>query len=445
MSSLSQFSLTPVNIDGVAYQAQPEYTSNAVALDYSQSMAIFTNLINLQNSDPQQVINTINSGTYNQQMQAALFGGTVVVGGNPVTVSGLLNLAANGLVDPATGQTNRMTVEMANALDQLLRTLRSANVPLNGSTITSADVISWRSLAETSNVVPTIVQQGLDTSGVDNRTLQALVELVYVNTGNQILSDQLNSLNNALNATSSSLQILNNLQNLHNNLTVSSRISFASAFPTLMGGNYDIGALFMTGNSDFTGFTQAGAQQFRPLDPQVTPISSAELAKFQSSINSLRLEISALSSPSLQPPSSTGASPNTLLGQLRVVYNDIQHAISTSPTSALLIRTSVNATGSVVSIQTMTTLTPDQRLKIAMSRWILDSYSAVPSGGALGNAGAIQQDLTAAITAGQNLNDTQKENVRQYLFVFEEYYKSASSILQKISQIIEKMAQGISR
>jgi len=108
-------------------------------------------------------------------------------------------------------------------------------------------------------------------------------------------------------------------------------------------------------------------------------------------------------------------------------------------------KTSTNASGVSVSVQVNTALTSDQRLKIALSRWTLDSYSAIPSGGALGNAGDIQRNLTSAITAGQNLNDTQKEEVRRYLFVFEEYYKSAADILSKITQIVEKMAQGISR
>lgn len=58
---------------------------------------------------------------------------------------------------------------------------------------------------------------------------------------------------------------------------------------------------------------------------------------------------------------------------------------------------------------------------------------------------SIQQNITAAITAGQNLNDTQKDKVRRFLFVFEEYYKSASAILTKITQIIQRMAQGIAR
>jgi hypothetical protein len=58
-------------------------------------------------------------------------------------------------------------------------------------------------------------------------------------------------------------------------------------------------------------------------------------------------------------------------------------------------------------------------------------------------AGSIQDNITFAITAAQSLNDSQKEQVRRYMYVFEEYYKSASSLLAAISQLIQKIAQGI--
>jgi hypothetical protein len=60
-------------------------------------------------------------------------------------------------------------------------------------------------------------------------------------------------------------------------------------------------------------------------------------------------------------------------------------------------------------------------------------------------AGQIQRDLAGAITAGQSLNATQQQTVQQYMFVFEEYYKSAASILNSITQIIQTMAQNMAR
>ena len=60
-------------------------------------------------------------------------------------------------------------------------------------------------------------------------------------------------------------------------------------------------------------------------------------------------------------------------------------------------------------------------------------------------ANSIQNNITSAITAGEALNDTKKEELRRFLFIFEEYYKSAAAILNKITQLIERLAQGIAR
>ncbi len=77
----------------------------------------------------------------------------------------------------------------------------------------------------------------------------------------------------------------------------------------------------------------------------------------------------------------------------------------------------------------------------ALFLWIMDSYSDTDSE----SAGLIQRNITNAIVAAQSLNDSQKSEVRRFLFVFEEYYKSSAAILQKITQLIERIAQGISR
>lgn len=425
MSSLFNFTLLPVTINGGSYLANPESTLKSIATDYQNSLAVFVNLFNT--GDPtqpvpsQQTINAILNSSYGAQIRAALFGGTVSVNGQNVQVTGLLNLAANGMVDPVTGTRNYMTISMATALDQILRSLKAAGVPITGGTITNDQAVQWRSLAASSDVISGILQTGIDASGVDNRSLQAMVELVYVQTGNQILTEQLTALQKALSSSQQTLDTLNTLQQLHNLITAQPRSSIRQLFPHL----------FSASAGDFINqFTIATQSAYRPLNPQlVAPITPDQLSQFQTMINNLRLEISALSDPNVIARLPDGTEdPQSLLGTLRVVYNDILKSISSIPT-----------------IVGSTTLNASQRLLLGMEKWILDSYSANPSGGGLGNPGGFQINLTAAITAGQNLNDTQKEKVRQYLFLFEEYYKSASAVLTKISQLIEKMAQGISR
>lgn len=80
----------------------------------------------------------------------------------------------------------------------------------------------------------------------------------------------------------------------------------------------------------------------------------------------------------------------------------------------------------------------------ATRQWIMDNYQSFNTPDAT-LAGAYQQNITSAITASQALNDTQKETVRNNLFLFEEFYKSASTVLTMLNQIITKMGQNIAR
>ena len=68
-------------------------------------------------------------------------------------------------------------------------------------------------------------------------TLQALIEVSYVRTGNQILSDGLGELEEALDITQTSLDTLATLQQLHNSVTVSSLSAFDFDFETKLSSN----------------------------------------------------------------------------------------------------------------------------------------------------------------------------------------------------------------
>jgi hypothetical protein len=81
----------------------------------------------------------------------------------------------------------------------------------------------------------------------------------------------------------------------------------------------------------------------------------------------------------------------------------------------------------------------------ALAQLLLDNQNTRYSDVAGRTPGDSQQNLTFAMTSAQGLNDRQKEEVRRFLFVFEEFYKSAAAMLQRITQILEKMAQNISR
>lgn len=114
--------------------------------------------------------------------------------------------------------------------------------------------------------------------------------------------------------------------------------------------------------------------------------------------------------------------PNSLVGRLRLVYKNIQSSFGSFSAGDPL-------TGKVLS---------------GFSNWLLDKYGKRTGADSL-QAGVIQQNITTAIVAGQSLNDEQKAEVKRYLNIFEEYYKSATSILTKLSDMIERIAQQAAR
>lgn len=77
----------------------------------------------------------------------------------------------------------------------------------------------------------------------------------------------------------------------------------------------------------------------------------------------------------------------------------------------------------------------------AIEKWTLDNYNVQNSNA----SGKSQSNITFAITTAENLNTQQQQNVQSFLFLFEEYYKSASAILQQITEILNRMAQHVSQ
>ena len=140
----------------------------------------------------------------------------------------------------------------------------------------------------------------------------------------------------------------------------------------------------------------------------------------------LNAEIQALAP--LTPPLASGdADPNTLLAKLLAVVADLNSSFTTTGTS----------TGSPI-----TKNSTNQEAILGLKSWMIDNYNSAD--GSL-QTGLYQQNLQFAITAGQSLNDTQNESIRRFLFIFEEYYKSASAILQQITQILQRIAQNVAR
>jgi hypothetical protein len=278
---------------------------------------------------------------------------------------------------------------------------------------------------------------------------QSLVELLYVQEGNELLGTAMNSLESALNTTQKLSNILQALQNLHNQVQVSGKSAFnfnfqvgpsgirttdlnattinaqATSRLTLHPGgsvvNTNVGVFIRNTihvSADITDYERAylsaaSAYFGKTIDPTFLFANSTSkgFASYANSLktlkNELRNEISVLFR---QTPAGSRNDPASLLDTVRKVFDDLPSNFKFS----------------------------------AVQKWAIDGYNLHGASGAA-KAGTIENDLTFAITAAQSLNDSQKEKVREFLFIFQEYYQSASAVLSQLTQIIEKMAQNISQ
>lgn len=73
----------------------------------------------------------------------------------------------------------------------------------------------------------------------------------------------------------------------------------------------------------------------------------------------------------------------------------------------------------------------------SVSDWVKD-YNT-------GNVGGYQKNLNNTIVASQSLNDTKSEELKNVMFIYEEFYKSATAMLSSLQQLLVKLAGAISR
>ncbi len=226
----------------------------------------------------------------------------------------------------------------------------------------------------------------IDPAQLNGHSEQSAIELIYTKAANDVLGAHMASLEQALTTTQQILTTLTNLQNAKNQLKISGR-----SVPS------------------FTNSATYGSMASKvfgsPIRPSLSP--SFNYAVITSYRSALSQEIGALLAE--LPPSQAAqiqADPQSIYNLSLKVINDISAAGSNQ-------------------------------------NWVLDNYQS--SGPTFSNAGAYQSDLTNAITSGETLNDTKKEEVQRYLYIFEEYYKSAAAMLNSITQIIQEIGRNIAR
>lgn len=455
--------LLPVTINGVTYTAAGETTDPQVVQLYA---AAIDPIIQVYNATPQQLaansvqfkkvvpapgqnppftLTTV-TGTYEEALAQGIANlqalsdpaglqtrTTVYVGFGTyaATVSQDPNANYNPLTGYATPLTPKfLTYEMANNVDLLIKSLQTAeiNIPTIGaaSGITIDSIKRWKDLSgfglqnimnSTSNAVQ------------NAKSLQSVVQLEYVKQGNEIISSQLENLQEAVKINQSVITTLTNLQDLHNKLGVSASNttgivgkSITSQLTSLIGGNPN-NLPDANGNwrKSYTGYTsKLFGDPIVPvvdIDPNtngVQPLGNNSASndirnQFVQIKNEISQEISKLKAAG-QKEGDGG-----LIDKLNAILNDMNR----TPTAA-----EVTAAGG-------------SELDAQITYWIVDGQGNSKNT----DTGNIQRRLSDGFNAANTVNDTNKEDLRRYMFLFEEFYKSASTILQALNTVATTFAK----
>lgn len=280
---------------------------------------------------------------------------------------------------------------------------------------------------------------------VSDHTEQAAIELVYIKAANQIIGDAMTQLTSALNTSQSALNLLTEIQQMHNNISVSAPSSFPFNFQTgepsstvwmylgfatrAAAASYLAGA---TGQADKNtpgtiAFALSRAAGFGASNAPDYPTSVYQAI--------YTVVASGYYSNAINPTSTLTTGD---LNSVKAIKAELAGQIT-----SLSAQTSAMAKGNgslLYSLKTIYNELPSTQK--GLTAWVLDNYTD-PTHAA--SAGKFENDITTAITAAQSLNNSQQEKVREFLFIFQEYYQSAAAILSQITQIIEQSAQKISQ
>jgi len=325
-------------------------------------------------------------------------------------------------LDAQTTLTTTMDRYMAEQLENLNRTLRTA-----GFEITNPNTTDLLNALVTIRAAPSVYQ--LDTTisraisaamqarlignaFTQSDSLQQVLMVDYVSRGNEMLFNEMGNLRNAIDSNQTVLGYLNNLQDLMNQKDPEKFIQ-------------QLGSLFAGGsnlNLSNDAYETYEKTTFNKTLGTNAKFADASIAQYVTDHPGATF-VDAFKANVLDPNSTTGANTiATIVANLDALQGDIA-AKGGSQAGPLA--------------QALGTIKADLQRINSIQTWVQDTVS--------GAEGDNQRHLNDAIVAAQSFNDTQREELRRVMFVFEEFYKSATALLSRLTQILEKMASFISR
>jgi hypothetical protein len=358
-------------------------------------------------------------------------------------VQGLQQLASQGIIENnGAGETfpSYINEQMATDLNSIMQTLAVVGIPPNPNAPPLSDqqkvaaLQTWQSLpnfqinvlgalnnaleiiATSQQYTVQIAAPGtgiltnLEVNASPGSTLQSMLNIEYIGSANSEMSAKLGLLQSAVSLSQQVLTTLAGIESISNQI----RVSNPSPLFQLPSSNLDI--------TTYTSVYQKDASAyFAQIYPSAVPVASAAQSL-------LTLQQQLYGELLLLEKANPTAGRNVTGTLANAAYTVIQN---------------ISSVFSGISMQNNPEL--QNQLFGAVKTWILDNQNqALTNPSAQNSAGAIQNNIQNAINTGENLEETQRENVTSYLFVFQQFYKSASAILLLINQVFSKIEQGIS-
>ena len=375
------------------------------------------------------------------------------IGSNPPIPPGQLppldtlsdtNLATPSFTYGSTTVTSTMDRYMAENVDKLIRAFRSAGwdpiyapgtndngavAKLTGSDAALYGIVNVGAtlglLSQSLAVANQARVLGM-AAATQSQSIQQVLMVDYVSRGNELLFNEMSKLREAIDLNQTVLSYLNSLQDLMNQKDPE---RFVLQLQYL--NNIIIG-------------TDASRDAFDTYEKQTYDNAITALAKFQND-GSLKAYLAGPNSPPDDP----------LIPQANAAFDDLNPILtSVVQYSKKTIMDNLDYFTGQLTALTGTTPGSEQGLLLALNK-IRADFNALPDSNdpikqwvqdaQAGDEGDYQRHLNDAITGSQSFNDSQREELRRVMFTFEEFYKSATALLSRLTQLLEKIATSISR
>jgi hypothetical protein len=332
---------------------------------------------------------------------------------------GGVDLSPGAIDSPST-----MSRYMGEGLDKLIRTLTAAGLnPLGSPTVDSMVVIrsddqSSTPVFDLRSVLGSAMAAAANAvitgdSSTQSQSIQQLLMVDYITSGNEMLYSQMNDLQKAVNLNQTILSYLNSLQDLMNQkepehfimqlqyLNEASpdyaKFEQTSFGDTVLGTVTNFSDVSEQSIKDYIeGLNSSGAGTaqgaFEGVDPDTGEVGGGAMYALQRIKDNLTALINLAKD---KIGAQEGAS---VLSQLKIVLSDF---------------TAINS----------------------IALWIQNFSN--------NNEGTYQAHLNDAVVAAESLNDTQREKLQQTMFVYQSFYQSATSMLNSLQTLMQTLASNI--